>query len=171
MEEEKVLYQATLCFPIDGERVLLAFKTKKIGKDRWNGYGGGIKKGETPRGAAVRELKEESGLDVLQADLTKMAVVDFHNTTAKGENFICQVHVFVTPRWTGVPTGDEAMITPTWFEINNLPFEEMMPADRFWLPPVLDGKKIRAEVHYGPFQKELRQEVKINEVDSLPETV
>lgn len=43
----------------------------------------------------------------------------------------------------------------------------MMPADRFWVPEILVGKKIIAEAHYGPFQKQLLKEVKINYVDKF----
>ncbi len=170
MEQEKVLLQAVLCYLIDGEKVLLAFKTAKIGKDRWNGYGGGIEEGETPRVAAVRELEEESGLVALPEDLLKVAIVDFHNTTTEGKNFICRVHVYTTSRWSGVLKEDKTMIRPTWFEKDNLPLEKMMPADRFWLPLILSGKKIKAEAHYGPFQKELLQPVTIEEVTSFLET-
>ncbi len=59
--EEKTLLNATICFSKKGNQILLAFKTEKIGKDCWNGYGGGIEYGENAKIAAVRELKEETG--------------------------------------------------------------------------------------------------------------
>lgn len=55
----------------------------------------------------------------------------------------------------------------SWFDKNKLPLNEMMPADRFWVPEILVGKKIIAEAHYGPFQKQLLKEVKINYVDKF----
>ena len=40
------------------------------------------------------------------------------------------------------------MIDPRWYKIDNLPFDQMMLADRYWLPQVLSGKKIIAKVEY-----------------------
>ena len=61
MNEEKVLFNATVCYPVRDGKVLLAFKTCKIGANCWNGYGGGIEQGETLAGAALWEAGAESG--------------------------------------------------------------------------------------------------------------
>jgi len=55
------------------------------------------------------------------------------------------------------------------FDINNLPLDQMMPADREFFPLILNGKKIIAHATYGPYQKELIGEVVIQEVEELPE--
>ncbi len=168
MEEEKVLLNATLCFLVKNDKVLLGFKTQKIGKDCWNGYGGGINEKETPRQAALRELKEEAGIVALPELLEKMAIVDFHNTKSDGSNFTCRVHVYLVSQWTGEPQTTEEMVNPTWFDIKRLP-DEMMPADKQWLPVVLSGKKIRAKVKLGPFQKTILGEVELHQVDFFPD--
>lgn len=48
---------------LDGDRILLMHRRKR-GEDYYVVPGGGIKSGETPEEAAVREAKEETGLDV-----------------------------------------------------------------------------------------------------------
>ena len=168
MEEEKVLLNATLCFLVRNSKVLLGFKTKKIGKDCWNGYGGGIEEGEIPKQSALRELKEETGMVALPESLEKAAIVDFHNTKSDGSTFICRVHVYLVSQWTGEPRKTKEMINPTWFDIKRLP-DKMMPADKQWLPVVLSGKKIIATAKLGPFQKTLLEEVKLQHVDSFPD--
>ena len=169
MEEEKTLLNATLCFLIRDNKVLLGFKTEKIGKDCWNGYGGGIEEGETPKLAALRELKEETDMVALPDSLEKVAIVDFHNTKSDGSTFVCRVHVYLVSQWTGDPRVSEEMINSTWFDIGRLPLDKMMPADREWLPVVLSGKKIIATAKLGPFQKTLLEEVKLQQVDSFPD--
>jgi 8-oxo-dGTP diphosphatase len=168
-EEEKVLLHATLCFPIRDGKVLMGRKTGKIGKGCRNGYGGGIEAGEKPKRAAPRELIEESGLIAEPSDLNKVAIVHFHNEKSDGGRFTCEVHVYLLYEWTGEPKETEEMTDPTWFDIDRLPFHEMMPADKEWLPHIFTGKKFIAEAYLGPFQRTLLSDVKITEVDSFPE--
>ena len=141
---------------------------KKIGKGSWNGYGGGTEEGESEEEAAVRELREETGgVETTTKHLEKVAVVDFHNTKESGEIFICQVHIYLVRIWYGTTKPTDEMTNPTWFDINKLPFDEMLPADREWLPLILSGKKITAQAWYGPHQKELLRPVEIREVEGF----
>lgn len=173
MRKEKVLHNATACFLIKKNKILLGLKTQKIGKGCWNGYGGGIEDGESVIEAAIRELKEETGRNkaegviALPEHLEKIAIVDFHNTKSDGETFVCRVHFYIVKKWDGEARETEEMIKPTWFEIDNLPFNRMMPADKIWFPVALSGRKIVAKACYGPFQKELIGDVEINYVDSF----
>lgn len=171
MEEEKVLFKATVVLPIKNGQVLLAMKTRKIGAGCWNGYGGGVEDGETIKECAIRELEEESGLKAKQEDLEKVAIVDFHNEKSDGTIFVCRVHFFLLKKWGGelIETKDKAMITPTFFDYDDLPFDKMMPADREFMPQILKRKKLLVTSHYSSFQKELKRKVEIREVEFLPE--
>ncbi len=166
--EEKTLFNATVCFPVKDGKVLLGMKTDKIGAGCWNGYGGGIEEYETIEQAAVRELQEEVGLEVKEKDLEKIAVIDFHNIKTDEVRFVCRVHFFKTSVWNGKPkeVSGEVMVTPTFFNINNLPLGDMMLADRQFVPHILKGKKIEGEAWYGPYQKELL-DIKVSEVTKL----
>lgn len=167
-KEEKVLLEATVCFLHKENEILLAMKTRKIGEGCWNGYGGGVEKGEKVIDAAARELEEESGVSTTPQNLNKIAVVDFHNTKSDDSTFVCRVHFYLVDEWTGSAKETEEMVNPTWFEINNLPLDQMMPADKVWLPIALSGKKIMAKACLGPFQKKLLRDVEIKYIDSFP---
>lgn len=170
-DEEKILLHAVVVFLTNNGRVLLAKKLKKIGKDLWNGYGGGIEVGESPRSAAIRELREETGgCEIDLATLKKRALIDFHNTTSDGRQFICKVHVYVVVGYSGPdPQETEEMGPPAWFPFNDLPFAEMMPGDNRWLPSVLVGQKVRGSIYYSPFQRELLQAPELRIVHCLDE--
>ncbi|MBP9750037.1 MAG: NUDIX domain-containing protein [Candidatus Pacebacteria bacterium] len=157
MNEEKVLTEATLCFLRRDNEVLLARKNKKIGAGKWNGYGGGVESGELVCDAVVRELFEESGVRTDAGVLEKVAELYFHNTMKDGVAFTCRVHVYVVWVWEGVPRASDEMGAPTWFSVDRVPYEDMMPADRDWLPHVLAGHRILAHAYVGPYQKEKTQ--------------
>lgn len=151
-------------------RIWLAKKTRNIGQGCWNGYGGGIEPEDKNLVESLkREVAQECGVQISEKEVEKVAIIEFHNTTSNGEIFVCKVHVFFINDWQGEPQESEEMITPTNFEIKNLPLEKMMLADKEWLPLVLEGNKIIAEYYYGPFQKELLKEGKIKMVKDFPE--
>ena len=147
------------------DQVLLAMKTKKIGKGCWNGYGGGIEDGETPEDSLVREFAEEAKVTIAPESIVKVAVIDFHNTKTDGTIFVCKVHIYFVNQWEGKPQATDTMVTPTWFSKDRLPLDKMMPADKEWLPVVLSGQKILAEAHYTPFQQSLLKGVQIQCTD------
>ncbi len=172
MREEKVLYNAVVCYLARNDEFLMAFKTEKIGAGCWNGYGGGIETGETPVMATVREFWEEThpdednGVVIYPENLEKIAEIDFHNMKSNGEIFVCKVHFYLTNNWSGEPKDTKTMINPTWFSKDNLP-KRLMPADLDFLPKILTGKKIKATYYYGPFQKELIKDSEVEYVDSF----
>lgn len=58
---------ATLCYVQNGDETLMLHRVKKdndMHEGKWNGLGGKVEAGETPETCAIREVKEESGLDV-----------------------------------------------------------------------------------------------------------
>ena len=167
--EEKVLYDATVCFLHEDGRILLGLKTQKIGKGKRNGYGGGIEQDETALECAVRELEEETGVVASPEHLEKIAIVHFHNTKSDGEIFVCKVHFYLVHKWEGEVRETQEMSDPRWFAINKLPLDEMMPSDQQWLPIALGGKKIIVKACLSPFQEESLGDVEIEYFDILPD--
>ena len=164
MDLRKNKIDATLIFLLREEggkqKTLLAKKVRKIGVNRYNGWGGALKKRETPRVCAVRELKKESGLSALKRDLVFMGVVTFHNQRDDGSKFYVKVYIFLLHNWKGrlTPKEDE-MRDPRWFWTKRLPLKRMMPGDIKFVPELLDGRHlnrlVKGEIWYSPRQEKL----------------
>lgn len=173
--EEKVLKKAVVCLLVKKGEVFLGLKTKKIGAECRNGPGGGIEN-ETILEAVIRETEEETGkksgkefITVSAENLELVAIIDFHNTKTDNSTFVCKVYFFIARDWTGTFNDTDEMIDYRPYKTDNLPLNEMMPADKEFFPLILNGKKIIGKAYYGPYQKELLAPVEIQEVDSFPE--
>ena len=58
---------ATLCYIKKNQKTLMLHRIKKqndIHEGKWNGLGGKFEFGETPEECVIREVKEESGIEI-----------------------------------------------------------------------------------------------------------
>ena len=120
--------------------ILLAKKKRGFGEGKYNGVGGKLEDGETPEEAMIRETEEE--IMITPTKYEKMGVIEFLEYV-KEERANVKFHLYVATEWEGNPKESEEMI-PKWFSLDNLPYNEMFPDDKYWLPYILEGKKINA---------------------------
>lgn len=140
------LPEATLCHLVDGAETLLIHKKRGVGSDQWVGPGGKLEGDETPRECAVREVCEEVGIRVV--DPERVGVFAYY-----ADDWDALVHVFRATEYEGTPT-ETAEADPRWFPVDDLPFEEMWPTDREWLPAVLAGDTFRGRFVYADGEPE-----------------
>ena len=143
----------TLCVIHQHPKVLLGMKKRGFGAGRWNGFGGKIASGESIEAAAMREVKEESGIDVVQ--IKKVGLIDFE---FQGNPEILEVHIFRADDFYGEPTEGEEM-KPQWFEIKDIPYNDMWPDDKYWMPLLFSGKKFKGKFLFGPGDSILHKEL------------
>jgi 8-oxo-dGTP pyrophosphatase MutT (NUDIX family) len=149
----------TLCLLVSEDNQVYLSKKKKgnySDSGRLNGYGGKVKRNETPKRAAVRETREEAGVVVLQKNLELVGILNFYFPYApKGKNWDQIVNVYKVRTWKGKPGETKEMYEPQKFYQNKLPFKQMWPADKYWMRKVLEGKKLKGIFVYGKKDKVL----------------
>jgi len=149
----------TLCIVYQEDRVLLGMKKRGFGEGRWNGFGGKIQEGESIEEAMRRELNEEVG--IIPRSFEKKALFEFH---FRDNSEYLEVHVFYISSFEGEPVETEEM-KPQWFSLDEIPFEEMWPDDKYWLPLFLEGKTLRGRFFFG--DRDTLLDYTLKEVDSL----
>lgn len=159
-KNKKILRQATLCFLIKDNNILLGMKKRGFGKGKWNGVGGKVKPGETTRQAAMRETQEEIG--VIPQALKQMATLNFYfPEIPEFEGWNQQVCVYITDKWQGEPEETEE-IRPQWFKQSDIPYDQMWPDDIHWLPRVLKGQSINGQFYFN--EKQMIKTFEIKEI-------
>jgi len=122
---------------------MLKKATGLFGGGKWNGLGGKIGAGESPEQACIREVLEESGLQI--SNLRYHGVLKFWFGRAS-EPII--VYVFSTRSFEGQPReGREGILR--WIDFDEIPYEEMWEDDRYWLPVLMEGKHFNGEFHFN----------------------
>lgn len=126
--------------------VLLGFKKTGFGAGRWVGLGGHVEDGEEFADAAAREVAEESSLVVEPSELTHLATLNFRFPARPSWDQIAEV--FVATDFSGEPVESDEVI-PRWFASTELPFDGMWDDARYWVPAVLAGQRVIADVTFA----------------------
>ncbi len=130
----------------DKGQILLWKKKYGLGKGYWNGFGGKIEDGETIRQAAIRELQEESGILMQENDLELRAILKFNWLHNPVQNYDGIVYV-------GKYIGDDFVETeemlPQWWNIDEIPYEQMWEDDKYWLPSLLAWKYLEFQANFS----------------------
>lgn len=144
--------KATLTFPIRDNKIVLAIKQKKVGAGKWNGFGGKPEPDDTGiRHTAARELFEESGRGIKaeESDLQPKALIDFYfyDNTTNEPNW--SVMIYIAEIFSGKASDTDEMKNATPFPFDKIPYGDMLPADRDFLPKILAGETFRGKVRFN----------------------
>lgn len=127
---------ATLLFIIEGGRILLIEKKRGLGAGKINAPGGRLEPNESAFDAALRELKEEIGVEA--TNVRELGQVSFQFI----DGYSLHCHVFRADTCVGAPIEtDEA--NPFWVPLAEIPYEKMWADDATWLPHLIADRKFR----------------------------
>ncbi|MFA6963452.1 MAG: 8-oxo-dGTP diphosphatase [Patescibacteria group bacterium] len=150
----------TLSIIEDGNKTLLAMKKRGSGEGWWNGYGGKVQEGEAIEEAMVRELQEESG--IIAKVFKERAVIEFF---FDGTDEEVEMHIFEVTEYEGQPKETEEM-APKWFLKEEIPYDNMWPADRNWMPLFFEGKDFDGRAVFdGETKSFIESDFHVREID------
>ena len=146
---------ATLVYLKRNGKTLMIHRIKKqadIHQGKWNGLGGKLEPGESPEACAVREVREESGLEIRSLRYGGLLVF----AGFKGEDWY--VWVYTSEAFDGeLIDSDEGRLQ--WIpdaELRSLP---LWPSDLLFLDWLEAGKVFSARFAYSPQDEMLGHEV------------
>ena len=136
---------ATLCYVQKDNKTLMLHRVKKENdyhEGKWNGLGGKFEPGESPEECAIREIKEESGLEVKSPRLK--GFISFPNFDRKND---WNVFVFTADNFTG-----ELIDSPEgnleWINNDKLSELNLWEGDKIFIPWIFDDKFFSAKFIY-----------------------
>jgi 8-oxo-dGTP pyrophosphatase MutT (NUDIX family) len=155
--DNEIKTERTLCLLVNRSKILLGVGQRGFSLGKYNGFGGKLETGETIEQAAIRETYEESGhgVTIKKRNLNERAVIDFYFPKKPESNQ--RVHIYMVHIWKGKPFHSGEMKNFKYFNFNDLPKEDMLDSDRYWLPMVLDGKRFNAEVYWKDDNKTVKK--------------
>jgi len=111
---------AAVVFVTEGDRVLMVQRAYNPQQGKWALPAGYIDYGEDPRVAAIREVQEETGLDVAIKRL-----IDVLGPDPSGENPASIVILFEGERTGGVLAADDDAKQAEFFTPDEIPMDEI----------------------------------------------
>ena len=125
--------RATLIFVIRSAEILLIHKKRGLGAGKITGPGGKLHAGETALACALREIREEVGVRVREAD--PAGELHFQFT----DGYRLSVTVFSATGCDGEPRETEEAV-PMWVSLDAIPYGRMWADDVLWMPLMLAGR-------------------------------
>lgn len=143
--------ETVLCYIKRNNNYLLMLRNKEkddINHDKWIGVGGHIEKGETADQCLIREVKEETNLDLLSFD--KRGIILFKN-----EEYWEIMHVYSSEHFLGELRGcDEG--TLKWIPQEKIEKLSLWEGDKVFLPLLLANEPYFSFILYYHGEKLLK---------------
>lgn len=145
---------ATLCILKHKDNFLLLKRNKEPHKGKYTPVGGKLEPHETPLEAAIRETKEETGIELADMDffgiLTETSPVKY--------NWICYTYA-AEIEWTPPPYCDEGELE--WVSFDKVLDLSTPKTDWFIYDYIMKGQKFILEAVYNSDLRMLRMEEKL----------
>lgn len=129
------------------ECVLVGEKRRGLGNGKVVAPGGKLEPGESPREAVIREVREETGIDLTNVELEQVALIEY--TFPTKPEWDQRSFVF---RAVGIEAqpSDSTELAARWCPLGEVPYDRMWSDAQSWVPSVLSGRRgIHRVISFG----------------------
>lgn len=130
-------YQTLIFIKNCKNQIWLAEKKRNFGTGKLNGYGGKVQSGETITKCILRELEEETSLNLDENEIVYLGYIDYHDLDRKERRI---VYIYTTIATDKCPTESEEMGNPKKYTLKGVPYQNMWPDTIFWLHLVFNQR-------------------------------
>ncbi len=140
---------ATLAYITYENEVLLLYRNKKendFHQGKYVGIGGRLEPGETPLECIIREIKEESGYELSQSEISFRGYIYFDEINRNKEledlpafNWLVFIYTVTVKEKIDFENTEGEL---HWFSKGKIPYENMWGGDRIFTPKLLDTEEI-----------------------------
>ena len=123
---------ATLVYAIRGDEVLLHRRVKDPNQGLWVAPGGKLEPDESPTECAVREMKEETGLEIKDPVLRGIMT-----EVSPRPDYQWITFIFASERWTGALAPAAGIGEFKWVRTSEVFALEIPPTDRIFFARVI----------------------------------
>lgn len=123
----------TLCYIQNDDKTLMLHRIKKendLHEGKWNGVGGKFEKGESPEDCVIREVKEETGLNIKNPKLK--GIITFPEFSKNNEDFY--VFVFTANEFNGNLIEDCPEGHLEWIKTDKILDLNLWDGDKYFIP-------------------------------------
>lgn len=122
------MIKTVICYLEKGDKVLMLYRNKKekdLNGGKYIGVGGHVEKGETIEDAVIREVKEETNLDIVRLDYFGKVIFYIDDYTE-------EMYVFTSSEFTGeLSECDEG--TLYWVDKNKILDLPLWEGDKYFI--------------------------------------
>ncbi len=140
----KIKQTTNLCYLLRDDEVLLIYKKRGLGQGKWNGPGGKVENGESPEGAAKREVAEETGYQPLK--LESIGYLEFIWEAGEEHNNQ-RTYIYTCHEFSGDLHESEECL-PKWWKIRDIPLDQMWDDDKHWLLEALKTGQVQKRFYF-----------------------